>query len=83
MYPQFAAETSSSAVSKFDSSGLGTISTKANVALDMFMDSDPTKATTTTTPSHELMIWFGYIGEVLPIGYDFGPVGSHRMHGQQ
>lgn len=40
-----------------------------NVALDMFLDADATKATS-ELPHYEVMVWLSYSYEVYPVGID-------------
>lgn len=40
-----------------------------NVALDMFLDSDPEQALT-ELPHYEIMIWLSYSYDVYPVGID-------------
>lgn len=48
---------------------LDAVTLNANVAMDMFLDSDSTKAGNSTEASHELMVWFAAIGAATqPLG---------------
>lgn len=60
--------TLSKATSAFDTGGLAVIDTMANVAFDVFFDTEMEKAINTTAPSYEVMVWIGKYGPVLPIG---------------
>ena len=79
MYPSYVVQ--SGGPRKFAGKDLSYISTKADVALDMFLDADPSKAITTTEPSHEVMVWFGRVGDVEPLGGENGSIATHKMHG--
>lgn len=52
----------------FDISALEDVDAIADVAFDLFLDPDTSKANSTTTPSFEIMFWLGTIGGVMPIG---------------
>lgn len=54
--------------------GVVNVNMAANVVLDIFIDSDPQKAGSPTEAKHELMVWLGAYGGVLPIGYKSTPV---------
>lgn len=58
---------------------LGKVATRANVALDMFFDADPVKASSTVTPAYEMMVWLASFGGVNPIGYSNGSVTSKKI----
>lgn len=51
-----------------DTSGLSRVDAKANVAVDVFFDTDIGRAINTTAPRFELMVWLGNVGSILPIG---------------
>lgn len=51
-----------------DTSGLSVVDAKANVAVDVFFDTDIGRAINTTAPRFELMVWLGKFGSILPIG---------------
>tara|TARA_R110002003_G_scaffold27_20_gene1485 strand:+ start:7002 stop:7253 length:252 start_codon:yes stop_codon:yes gene_type:complete len=51
-----------------DTNGLTVTNAKANVAVDVFFDTELEKAVNTTAPSFEVMVWIGTFGSVLPIG---------------
>lgn len=53
----------------FDVQGLQTLNAKADVALDIFLDSERALANSTTNAAYEMMVWFGTIGGAEPIGY--------------
>lgn len=59
---------STSDIEPLDVSALEAVDAKANIAMDIFLDSDPKKATNTTEAAYEVMIWFGTVGQPLPIG---------------
>ena len=45
----------------------------ANVAIDIFMDSNSGASTVTTQAKHEVMVWFAMYGPATqPIGYNSG-----------
>lgn len=52
-----------------DSSGLASLDVIANVAFDMFLDTNSSKASDATTASTEIMIWIGKVGKAQPLGY--------------
>lgn len=45
---------------------LDTIDAAANVVVDMFLDTDPTTANSTTLPKYEVMIWIAAYGGKKP-----------------
>lgn len=51
-----------------DTSGLSGVDAKANVAIDVFFDTDVSRAVNTTAPRYEVMVWLAKIGSILPIG---------------
>lgn len=51
-----------------DTSGLSVLDAKTNVAIDVFFDTDIRRAINTTAPRHEIMVWLGKFGSILPIG---------------
>lgn len=59
----------------------------ANVAMDMFMDSDQKKAQDSADASHEIMVWFAAIGPATqPIGFDVdgaNPLATKTLHGTE
>ncbi|KIX10524.1 uncharacterized protein Z518_01607 [Rhinocladiella mackenziei CBS 650.93] len=61
---------------------LNAIDLNSNVAIDMFLDSDPDKATSTVDAKYEVMIWLGYFGPATqPIGLDVGAVATQDVNG--
>lgn len=54
--------------SSFEASALAGVDAIANVAFDMFLDPDPSKAKSTSSPTYEVMVWLGTIGTIYPIG---------------
>jgi xyloglucan-specific endo-beta-1,4-glucanase len=65
-------EGGSSATGNNDFDSLRDLGAKANVAVDMFFDSDSSNAVTTTKSAYEVMVWLGSFGEVVPIGFTNG-----------
>jgi len=56
-----------------DVTALENIDLNANVAIDMFLDSDQTNATSTVNANYEVMIWLADFGPATqPIGLDQG-----------
>lgn len=55
-----------------DVEGLSQLNTIANVALDMFVDSDSTNAQSEVDASYEIMIWLGSFGDPKPLGFSQG-----------
>ncbi|OCL04604.1 glycosyltransferase family 2 protein [Glonium stellatum] len=55
-----------------DVEGLSQLNTIANAALDLFADSDPTKAQSEVDASYEIMIWLGSFGDPKPLGFSTG-----------
>lgn len=53
----------------FDANGLDDVGAKANIAFDIFMDSDKQKAASATEAKYEMMIWIGQVGDPEPIGF--------------
>jgi hypothetical protein len=46
----------------------------ANVAVDMFLSDDQTKAENSTLATHEIMVWLGQFGpSTKPLGYSATP----------
>jgi hypothetical protein len=43
-----------------------------NVALDLFVDPDPSLAQNETNAGYEIMVWLGAFGNPYPIGYSNG-----------
>lgn len=54
---------------QLDTSGLIAQATKANVALDMFLHLNASKANAATTASTEIMIWLATVGGAKALGY--------------
>lgn len=52
-----------------DSTGLSNQATTANVAFDLFADTDPDKAKDEKLASTEIMFWLGMFGYAQPLGY--------------
>ncbi|KAK3939333.1 concanavalin A-like lectin/glucanase domain-containing protein [Diplogelasinospora grovesii] len=52
-----------------DISGLADADTTANVAFDMFADPNPANAQNETLAATEIMIWLGYVGTPVPLGF--------------
>lgn len=52
-----------------DIAALTAIGTKADIALDMFLDSDSTVASNASAAEVEVMVWGAVWGGVWPIGY--------------
>lgn len=59
----------------------------ANVAMDMFMDSDKTKAQDSEDASHEIMVWFAAIGPATqPLGFNVdgsNPIATKTLQGTE
>lgn len=54
----------------------------SNVAIDMFLDSDPTKATSSTDAKYEVMVWLGVFGVATePIGLKQGSLKTQAVNG--
>ena len=51
-----------------DASAIDKLNVSTNGAFDMFLDSDPGKATDTTVAKYEVMIWLGAFGSSQPFG---------------
>lgn len=64
-----------------DVGALDGVDAMANVAVDLFLDRDPARSTTTTEPSHEIMIWFTTIGDKNAIGEMDGVVTQQNFDG--
>ncbi|KAH6718717.1 concanavalin A-like lectin/glucanase domain-containing protein, partial [Leptodontidium sp. MPI-SDFR-AT-0119] len=63
--------------STFETTALEKLNATANVAFDMFLDPDPRNATSTVSPTFEVMVWLATIGPTYPIGY-FNATSSAR-----
>lgn len=59
----------SSAIQPVDNSGLSALDARANVVLDMFVDSSSKALEASSSSKYEVMIWIGKIGWALPLGY--------------
>jgi hypothetical protein len=81
MWSMYAGEYSSYARG-FDATGLSNVMAIANVAVDMFLDPDPANAKSTTLTRFEVMVWYGEIGGITPIGFARGPIASHVLNSQ-
>jgi hypothetical protein len=58
----------------FDIGALEGVSANTNVAIDMFLDADASKATNTEEAEYEVMVWLATIGPATqPIGLKEGP----------
>lgn len=65
-----------------DESAMTAIGLNANVAVDMFLSSDQTKASNTTAASHEVMVWLGQFGlATQPLGFGDGAADSIQVGG--
>ena len=65
-----------------DVASLATVQLDANVAIDMFLDSDPDKSTDTTLAKYEVMIWLGQYGaSTQQIGLKQGAVATQVVNG--
>ena len=54
----------------------------SNVAIDMFLDSDPTKATSSVDAKYEVMVWLGVFGVATePIGLRQGSLKTEAING--
>lgn len=72
----------SAATEVTDATALTTADLNTNVAIDMFMDSDATKATSTVDAKYEVMIWLGKYGAATePIGLQKGAVATEYVNG--
>ena len=54
---------------------------EANVAIDMFLDSDETTAQNSTAAKYEVMVWFGHWFNADPIGQTNGVVTTRTING--
>ena len=60
--------------SALDVGALTAVAANTNVAIDMFLDSDASKATSTENAKYEVMVWLATFGPATqPIGLDEGP----------
>lgn len=71
------------ATGKCNFTALADIGTKANVAIDLFVDADPGNSTTTTKPKYEIMVWLGIFGGVNPLGYMNGSQAVEKIRGNE
>lgn len=54
----------------------------SNVAIDMFLDADPTKATSSVDAKYEVMVWLGVFGVATePIGLRQGALKTQAVNG--
>lgn len=61
---------------------LDSVSLQANVAIDMFFDSDKTTAQNSTAAEFEVMVWFARFGASTdPIGLEGGVVTTNTING--
>lgn len=68
--------------SSTDESELKEHSVNANVAIDMFLDSDKKKAQDSTKASYEIMVWLAAIGPATqPLGLAAGAVTTQEVNG--
>ncbi len=57
-----------------DAAALDSVLANTNVAIDMFIDPDRSKATSTENAKYEVMVWLATFGSATqPIGLDLGP----------
>jgi xyloglucan-specific endo-beta-1,4-glucanase len=68
-------------IDEIDDKRLTDANLTANVALDMFLDPDLAKSSSTTAPSFEIMVWFGAFGNVKPIGFSDTPINEREVNG--
>jgi hypothetical protein len=65
-----------------DVQGLSKNSVNTNVAIDMFLDSDPTNAQNSSKAKYEVMVWFADFGSAAqPIGLAQGTVSTQVLNG--
>ena len=65
-----------------DEAGLRASAVNSNVAVDMFMDSDRTKAADSTRARFEVMVWFAAFGDgAKTVGEDNPAVASYNFNG--
>jgi hypothetical protein len=61
---------------------LADVGLNANVAIDMFLDSDSSKATSSTQAKYEVMVWLGTFGAATePIGLKEGVLKTQDVNG--
>lgn len=65
-----------------DTSALAVAELNANVAIDMFLDADSTKAQSSTDAKFEVMVWLGLFGSATePIGFQQGAKAVEVVNG--
>jgi hypothetical protein len=65
-----------------DESAMTAAGLNANVAVDMFLSSDKSKAESTTDASHEVMVWMGQFGlATQPLGFADGSADTLQVDG--
>lgn len=65
-----------------DDADLEDNNTNTNVAIDMFLDSDKTKAQDSTKATYEVMVWLAAFGPATqPIGLSDGAVDTTTLNG--
>lgn len=74
--------TTSVSAMPFDKDGLAVVGAKANVAFDVFFDTEVERAVNTTAPRYEVMVWIGQYGSILPIG-GWGSEGAGKLPTQK
>lgn len=61
---------------------LNSVDLNSNVAIDMFLDADPTKATSSSDAKYEVMVWFAVFGPATePIGLRQGSLKTESVNG--
>ncbi|KIV90837.1 hypothetical protein PV10_05445 [Exophiala mesophila] len=61
---------------------LNSVDLNSNVAIDMFLDADPTKATNSSSAKYEVMVWFAVFGPATePIGLRQGSLKTETVNG--
>lgn len=61
---------------------LNAVDLNSNVAIDMFLDADSTKATSSVDAKYEVMVWFGVFGPATePIGLRQGSLKTETVSG--
>lgn len=56
--------------SEVETTALTNSGMKANVAFDLFLDFDQTKASNASSAAYEFMVWLGAFGGAQPLGYE-------------
>lgn len=65
-----------------DESELAAQDVNANVAIDLFVDSDKTQSAKTSDARYEIMIWFAHFGAATqPLGFAKGSVATQAING--